>query len=208
MHARHLSLSTALLVLGLAACRSSETERIDDSGAQSRAPTSSQTTTTGTTARPTEASARAPKGLSSGDRDFVNQAAHAGRFEVESSQLALQEAQDQDVRQFAQRMVDDHARATRELEQIAMRKGVDLPARLDSKNANRIARLRDTSPNQFAREYRSLQLEAHREAIELYEKAARDCDDAELESFAQRTLPTLRAHLQHLEQMDGVERGG
>jgi putative membrane protein len=207
MHSRPLPIGTVLLLLGLVACRSNEPDPMDDSGMHS--PSSTTTTPSGTTAaRPAEASAPTSKTLSSADRDFVHQAAGAGRFEVESSQLALQKAQDQDLRQFAQRMVDDHSRANRELEQIAMRKGVDLPARLDSKNANRLDRLRDTSANQFPNEYRNVQLEAHREAIELFEKASRDCDDPELKSFAQRTLPTLRAHRQHLEQMQEVEPKG
>src|SRR5262249_10116154 len=49
------------------------------------------------------------------DADFVYMATGGGAFEVRSSALALEKGSSDDVKKFAQRMVDDHTKATREL---------------------------------------------------------------------------------------------
>ena len=35
--------------------------------------------------------------------------------------------------------------------------------------------------------------------IQLFEKASKDADDAEVKAFAAKTLPTLKAHHEHAE---------
>src|SRR5690349_13091189 len=53
--------------------------------------------------------------LNPDDRSFVEKAAVGGKAEVELGQLALQKAQNDQVKQFAQRMVTDHSQANSEL---------------------------------------------------------------------------------------------
>jgi len=64
--------------------------------------------------------------LSSSDRRFVMEAAHSGMAEVDLGRLAVERAASDEVKQFAQRMVDDHSRANTELMELASRKGVTL----------------------------------------------------------------------------------
>jgi putative membrane protein len=63
-------------------------------------------------------------GLSNDDRKFVMEAAHGGMMEVELGKLATQKAMSDDVKQFGQRMVDDHSKANDELMQLASSKGI------------------------------------------------------------------------------------
>jgi predicted outer membrane protein len=65
--------------------------------------------------------------VSSSDRRFVTEAAEAGQAEIAHSQLALQRATNEDVKRFAQRMVDDHTKTNQELMQLASSKGITLP---------------------------------------------------------------------------------
>jgi len=53
--------------------------------------------------------------IASDDRNFVMKAAESGMEEVEMGQLALRQANSDEVKQFAQRMVDDHSKANSEL---------------------------------------------------------------------------------------------
>ena len=66
--------------------------------------------------------------LSSDDRKFIMEAAHGGMMEVELGKLAVDKASSADVKQFAQRMVDDHSKANDELMQLASQKGVTISA--------------------------------------------------------------------------------
>jgi putative membrane protein len=62
------------------------------------------------------------------DHDFVMKASAAGKAEVEAGQLALTKASSADVKQFAQRMIDDHSKANDELTQLVQSKGWSMTA--------------------------------------------------------------------------------
>jgi putative membrane protein len=74
--------------------------------------------------------------LSSDDRKFITEAAHGGMMEVHLGHMAVDKATNPDVKQFAQRMVDDHSRANSELMALASQKGITLPASSDSAMMN------------------------------------------------------------------------
>jgi putative membrane protein len=59
---------------------------------------------------------------------FVQEAAMSGLKEVRLGQIALLKAQDSDVKQFAQQMVQDHSTANQKLTQIARSKGFTIPS--------------------------------------------------------------------------------
>ncbi|TPI72587.1 DUF4142 domain-containing protein, partial [Mesorhizobium sp. B2-8-9] len=63
---------------------------------------------------------------------FVDKAAAGGMFEVESSKIAQGKAQDQAVKDFAQKMIDDHGAANAKLETIAGEQKLKVPAQTDA----------------------------------------------------------------------------
>src|SRR5687767_11262035 len=62
------------------------------------------------------------------DSDFVRRVVASNRAEIELGQMAVTKAASADVKQFAQRMIDDHTKANTELTQLAQSKGWSLPA--------------------------------------------------------------------------------
>jgi putative membrane protein len=54
------------------------------------------------------------------------EAAHGGMMEVELGKIATQKAMRDEVKQFGQRMVDDHSKANDELMQLASSKGITI----------------------------------------------------------------------------------
>jgi putative membrane protein len=63
-----------------------------------------------------KSSSAAPTGS---DRVFVMKAARGGMAEVELGKLAVEKGSSPDVKQFGQRMVDDHGKAGDELKSLA-----------------------------------------------------------------------------------------
>jgi putative membrane protein len=181
MHARFL----ALIGLCLCACRGTSHE--DDSHA---APS------LGTSGQPGEASASSR--LGSDDQAFVEKAANGGRFEVDSSNLALLKGVSGSTRDFANMMLDDHGKANAELERLAQGKGLALPVKLDAQHQQKLDQLSALDGEAFESAYREMQLKAHEEAIALFKEAAEGCEDADLRGFAKKTLPTLLKHREHI----------
>lgn len=140
------------------------------------------------------------------DRAFITAAAANGRFEVESSQLALLKGLDEHHRTFAEQMVKDHQVANDQLAQIAQAKGVTLSSTLDERHTARLNALRTAEGSDFAATYHQSQKQAHDEAIALFERQSREGSDPELRRFAAETLATLRMHQQHL-RMQGSQSG-
>jgi putative membrane protein len=133
--------------------------------------------------------------LSGNDRHFVTTAAEDGQAEVELGKIAQQNAASADVKQFGQRMVDDHTKAGQELEGIATKLGMSPPKSPGSKQQGDIKKFSKLTGEKFDREYADHMVKDHEKAVSLFEKQAKSGDSAELKEFASKTLPTLQEHL-------------
>ena len=80
----------------------------------------------------------AKKMMSSGDTTFAMKAAQGGMAEVKLGQLAVDKAGNADVKQFGQKMVDDHTKLNDQMKQVASAQNMTLPTPACS--ANRICR--------------------------------------------------------------------
>jgi putative membrane protein len=132
--------------------------------------------------------------------EFAVKAANGGMMEVELARLASTKATNQEVKKFAQMMMEDHMRANDELQSLATQKNITLPATLSDESRNNVERLSKLSGTDFDREYMDLMVEDHEEDVDLFKKAADDSKDAEIKAFAAKTLPKLENHLQMAKQ--------
>ena len=126
--------------------------------------------------------------------EFARQAARGGMAEVQLSRLASDRASDPEVREFAQRMVNDHSRANDQLERIARNRGWMLPQRPDAEHRAMLRRLRQRSGRDFDRAYMRAMVADHDATVMHFRRYARNGGDRRLRTWAQRTLPTLVEH--------------
>jgi len=129
------------------------------------------------------------------DRTFVHMASSGGLAEVRLGQLAAERAYSAEVRQFGQRMVDDHTKANQELAAIAQAKNLQVATEMDKKHQAMADKLAKLSGAAFDREYMAAQVADHEHTVALFTTTAREGQDPELKTFASRTLPTLQEHL-------------
>jgi len=134
------------------------------------------------------------------DAKFMKEAAVGGMEEVELGRLAAQNAASDKVKQFGQRMVDDHSKANDELKSLAQAEGVTLPSQLDSKHEKEVQRLQKLSGAEFDHEYMKMMVGDHHKDVREFEHESRIGEDPEVKAFAEKTLPTLREHLKMAEQ--------
>ncbi len=137
--------------------------------------------------------------LSKTDQDFARKAAAGGLSEVSLGQLAQQDATSTPVKQFAERMVNDHTQANQELQQIAQQENLTLPTTPDSKDQAEQKRLSGMKGSAFDSAYTKFEVRDHRQDIAEFQREATSGQDPALKAFAQKTLPVLRQHLQMAE---------
>jgi putative membrane protein len=141
---------------------------------------------------PSQPSSEAPSA-----QDFVNKAAVAGMFEVQSSELALQKHPDRDTKPFANRMIKDHTSFDNQLKALVSKGKVnaEVPAGLDADHQKMLDDLRNLDGKQFDEAYDKDQLDGHEQAVDLFRQYARNGDNKDLKRWAAKTLPHLEAHL-------------
>jgi putative membrane protein len=147
---------------------------------------------------------------SSATEDFVKNASIGNQFEIESSRVALEQARSDEVKRFAQRMVDDHGKAGAMLAEMAQKEGMAAPKvpELDSKHTQMLQKIRSAGEGaQFDRAYVDAQVAAHKEAVNLFRDYSQNGDNANLKNFAQTTLPTLEDHLRQIEDLQRAQVG-
>ncbi len=152
--------------------------------------------------------------LSRTDQQFLSKAAAGGQAEVEMARLAQTRAQNDEVRSFAARMVEDHTRVNNELRSLASARGMSWldegsasgaaatagsaprPAHLASAARRNLDRLQNSTAANFDREFMKQMVADHKIAVSDFQQAAASAKDPELKAFAQKTLAGLQDHLQ------------
>jgi putative membrane protein len=141
---------------------------------------------------------------------FAAIAAQDGMTEVALGVLALRRSRNCHVRQFAQRMVQDHGQALQELQSLVERKGLILPTRLNAKYQAMVGSLNRKSNAAFDKAYLRLVGKDHAQVIAWFESASSSID-SDVAGFAHKTLQTLQEHkelAEHLHASIGTATAG
>ncbi|HYP02012.1 MAG TPA: DUF4142 domain-containing protein [Pyrinomonadaceae bacterium] len=134
--------------------------------------------------------------MSSSDRKFAMTAAMGGMAEVEMARMALTRASSDAVKQYAQKMIDDHTTANAELMQIASSKGITLSTTPDAKMRAMMAKMQNLSGAEFDRQYiMHAGHKDHQKMEKLFRNESMKGKDADLKAFAAKTLPVVQMHL-------------
>lgn len=136
---------------------------------------------------------------------FIKHTAMSGQLEIQAGQLAQQKAQNQQVKQLGQTLVQDHQQANQKLRQIAQQKNVQLSQQMDQKQQAKLQKLQKASGAEFDKEFVKHTIQHHKKDIQQFEQATRQfSNEPELKSFAEQTLPQLKQHLQMAQAAAGA----
>ena len=138
------------------------------------------------------------------DTDFAVGAADDGMFEVEAGKLAQTNAHSSEVKHFAQTMVDEHSKANDELKSLAQQKNISLPGSLSDKHQKKYDELAAKKGVEFDKEYTSIMVSAHKDAVDAFKKEADKGHDNDVKMWASGKIATLEHHLEMAKQADDV----
>ena len=134
--------------------------------------------------------------LAGPDKNFLERAARSSAAEIELGELAQQRGMRDEVKSFAARMVEDHRKSAEEIARIAEARGVELPKEPGRRDRDAVKEMKDLVGPEFDRAYMERMLEDHEDAVELFEKQAKEAEDPDVRAFAKRQLLALRGHYQ------------
>lgn len=187
-----LSLCTSVLLLHSGSVQSQEKA---DKPAATQSKETSSGASSGTTT--TQSSGASATKLSESDEKMMRQLSQSHLSEIALGKLAKDKAQSEEVKSFAQKMVDDHTRALDDLKQLAQSKGVTLPTEADKQHKAVEKKLTALSGEKFDRQYmQHEETRAHRESHKLLERASNRAEDADLKKYASKVIGTVESHQQ------------
>lgn len=133
------------------------------------------------------------------DMTFAKGAAAGGMAEVKLGQLAADKGSSDFVKQFGQKMVDDHSKANDKLKAVAEKDKITLPTDVMAKDQALYDRLSKLSGAAFDSAYISAMKTDHRKDIAEFTKESNAGKNPDVKSFASETLPTVKMHYQMLQ---------
>jgi putative membrane protein len=145
--------------------------------------------------------AGSPNKVSTDDKSssFMVRAANSGMAEVQLAKMAQQKATRDGVKNFAAMLERDHTAANNQVKNFASQRNVALPATISDDKQKMINDMEKMSGNDFDKEYISMMIKSHKDGIDLFEDTRTNASDVDIKNFADKTLPTLRMHLDSAE---------
>lgn len=154
------------------------------------------------TAGSSASGAAASGSVSKSDQKMMKDLAQANMAEIEAAKVAQQKSSSEEVKNFAQKMIDDHTKASDQLQQLAQAKNVTLPTDLDSKHKSEIKKLSALSGDKFDKRYMSQGgVSDHRQAHALLNRIEKNAKDSDLKTLASSLMPTINDHWQMAKQI-------
>jgi putative membrane protein len=135
------------------------------------------------------------------DARFARGAATGGMAEIQLGRLAGERGSSDVVKAFAERMVVQHGAAADQLQAVAQKENVTLPARLTSheqQTYDQMARLRGGA---FDRAYAQHMVEAHEKDLNDFQSEANLGNDQNMRAFADQSLSMIQEHLNQAREM-------
>ncbi|WP_404380539.1 DUF4142 domain-containing protein [Caenispirillum salinarum] len=134
-------------------------------------------------------------------KKFAEDAYVGNRLEIALGEAARQQAQNQQVKDFGQQMVQDHGEANKKLNPIIENLGIQAPTELPQDKQQTVDQMKQKQGQEFDKAYMQKMVEEHQKDVDLYKKNAEQLQNEELKSYAQNTLSTLEQHLQKAQQI-------
>jgi putative membrane protein len=115
------------------------------------------------------------------DTEFLKQANQGSRDEIDLAGIALKKSEDPDVKNFAQKMIDDHTKLLDDMKPFDMQAGLSIPDHDDASTDAEKAKLELLSGKTFDKAYIKEMVDGHHKVLEAFiaeEKSKRANDIA------------------------------
>jgi putative membrane protein len=142
------------------------------------------------------------------DAKAIQSLAEANRAEVDAGKLALEKAQSEPVKKFAQHMVDDHGKMLDEVHKLAEAKGVQLSDDVSVKHKAEAKKLEAAPGEEFDKDYMNAMVKGHESVLKDLQKISRSSKDPDVKAAAEKAMPDVKKHLELAKQVAAGPRAG
>ena len=159
--------------------------------------TTETTTSSNTSTDATSTTASSTTGVVTDEKssEFLKKVTNGGMAEIQLAKLAQQKATIDAVKNFASMLERDHTAVNNQVSTFAGQRNVALPTAPSDDKQKMYTDMEKMTGKAFDKEYISMMVKAHNDGIALFEDTKSNATDVDVKNFADKTLPTLRMHL-------------
>jgi len=129
------------------------------------------------------------------DAQFVVEATSASFDEIRMADVALAKSTNAEIKKIAQQLKDDHSAMITELNSVAGKNTITVPAVASDDAGKYATRLMATDAKDFNKNWLEKVEDMHESSVKKYEEASEDATDVNIKNWATTTLVKIRAHL-------------
>ncbi|MDC8447436.1 MAG: DUF4142 domain-containing protein [Nitrospira sp.] len=134
-------------------------------------------------------------------QSFLEKAAEGQQIEISLGQLAAQRAVNERVKDLGQQMVEAHKKSSQQVEQLAMKGGVQLSPGVSEAHKQKVNKISQLSGHAFDRAYIDYILEDHETTVDEFRRRVETMQDQDIKQWIASTLPALQGHREMARQV-------
>jgi len=131
----------------------------------------------------------------SGGNEFLIEAMQDAMAEIQICEMALEKSRNEDVKTFAQSMIDEHGRMGREFEKLAGQKQLEVPRKIRAEQEMTVDELAAVDGRDFEQRWIQYNIDVHERDIKVFRHYADEEDDPDIKAMAQQGAEMLMQHL-------------
>jgi predicted outer membrane protein len=145
--------------------------------------------------RPPHGAERRAQSGYTGSNEFLIEAMQDAMAEIQICELAIEKSSNQEVRTYAQSMIDEHGKMGRELEKLAADKKLDVPREIRPEQEMTVEELSSLSGRDFEQRWIQYNIDVHERDIKVFRHYAADEPDADIKAMAKKHGDIFGKHL-------------
>jgi predicted outer membrane protein len=153
-----------------------------------------------------DASGAVHEGAEPGAGEFLVQVMEDSLAEMEICMLALDRSARDEVKAFAQGMLDEHGKFGQQIEKMASEMQVAFPKKVRPEHAGLIREMTRLKGEQFDRRFVEQNLRYHENDLKVFEHYARQTDGGAVRKLAEAGVKLFKKHLDMVRQLEETLR--
>jgi putative membrane protein len=206
------SITALACIAALGACSGGSADNREAAGDSATAAVTPPAAEAPQAAPPPGTGSQAPVAGELSDANIAAVASASNQDEIQSSRVALEKGENAQVKQFAQRMVDDHSRMEQEMQTLLQSKGItpqDNPLSTQMKQTAQTAiqALQGMSGRQLDSAYVAHQVRSHQATLQALETMLiPNARDPQMKAMLETARPAVAQHLADAQKLQGAIR--
>jgi len=135
------------------------------------------------------------------DKMFLKKSAEGNMAEIKTAHIALDKSQSEDVKDFAQKMIDDHTKLSDQMKPFMEKAGVPEPTKLNSEDAMMDKKLSGMSGDAFDKQYITAMVKDHHKDLGEFKTEVSSTKNEDLKSSVTQGEQVIQ---EHVTMIDGI----